>query len=137
MKSKIQILVSLMVVLLGAGCGDEIGIKWHSYIHSPSGQIHYVLDLARYKRGLFFGSCGPATRSLQWEYNIELSGAGPRYPKEAIELQDSNYHPLSLDSGFIVLDPAKRTATINLAVIQDSKVKLFPHNGTYRLQKKP
>src|SRR6516162_9829291 len=59
---------------------------WHSYKHQPSGVIHYSFQIANYKRGLFFGSCGPCTRSLQWEYDIDLAGAGPIYQKDQIKI---------------------------------------------------
>jgi hypothetical protein len=127
----------MLFTVLVSGCSDATGITWHSYIHKPSGQIHYRLHLASYKRGLFFGSCGPATRSLQWEYHLELKGVGPRYSKEAIELEDGDRHPVPVDSGSILFDQGSNTATIEIAVLQHATVLQFAHNGTYRMQKEP
>jgi|GEM_PF-3459119 len=137
MKSKSRLLALMLCAFLASGCGNATGITWHSYIHNPSGQIHFSLYFANYKRGLFFGSCGPSTRSLQWEYHIELKGVGPIYTKETIELKDGDFHPMLLESGSILVDQDKRTAKIDIAVIQNSKVQQFIHNGTYRMQKEP
>jgi hypothetical protein len=137
MKSKLWLLALILPAFLASGCDDATGITWHSYIHQPSGQIHFSLHLASYKRGLFFGSCGPSTRSLQWEYYIELKGDLPTYTKETIELKDGEYHPMPVDSGSILFDRGKRTMKIDIAVIQNSKVQQFTHNGVYSMQKAP
>ncbi len=124
-----------LCALLIAGC-DSTGVSWHSYVH-PSGQIHYSLHLASYRRGIFFGSCGPSTYSLQWEYRIDLQGAGPGYTRDAITLQDGDFHRLMVDSGAIVLDLDRKSAKIDLAVLQDSKARPFPHNGIFTMSKEP
>src|SRR5258706_15729232 len=52
---------------------------WHSYGHQPGGTTHFAFHLASYKRGLFFGSSGPSTMSLDWSFDFDLSGDGPIY----------------------------------------------------------
>jgi hypothetical protein len=125
----------LLCLLTAASAG--VKLSSHSYIHSPSGRVHVVLRLADYKRGLFFGSCGPSTRSLQWEYHLELTSAGPNYVKDEIELKDSDFHSLPLAAGTIDIDEKKRTARISLELKQDSGAKPFVGNGTFKIQKEP
>ncbi len=125
----------MLLALILAGC-ESSGITWHSYVH-PSGQIHYSLHLASYKRGIFFGSCGPSTYSLQWEYRIDLKGAGPSYRRENIEMLDGDLHRIPVASGSILLDGEKRSAKIDISVLQDSNVRPFAHNGTYAMKKEP
>lgn len=135
MRSVSRLLALILLALLASGC-EQTGITRHSYLH-PSGQIRYDLRLASYKRGLFFGSCGPSTYSLQWEYRVELKGAGPNYARESIELQDGDLHRIPLESGSILLDEHKRLAKIDVSILQHSKVQPFVHNGTYTMQMEP
>src|SRR5262245_7012061 len=116
------------VCLMPAMSRASVELTSHSYIHNPSGQPHTVFHLANYKKGLFFGSCGPSTRSLQWEYHIELTGKGPEYSMSDIELKDGNFQTVQLETGSIRLDPGKHTATISLVVKQNSGTKEFIGN---------
>src|ERR1035438_1899968 len=83
-------LTLLAFLVLGTSCltssanAGTILDFWHSYTHQPSGVTHYSFHIANYKRGLFFGSCGPSAKSLQWEYDMDLTGCGPIYHKEQI-----------------------------------------------------
>ena len=129
--------VFLLALSLSSGCRDATGVTWHSYTNSHDGLIHFSLNLSSYKRGLFFGSCGPSTRSLQWQYRIELKGAGPTYGKEDIGLQDGDLHPIGVESGSIFVDHERKAAKIDIAIIGESKAGPFAHNGTYRMQKEP
>jgi hypothetical protein len=107
---------------------------WHSYIHQPSGAIHYSFQIASYKRGLFFGSCGPSTRSLQWEYDIDLAGAGPVYRKDQIAIT-SEAKRVELFSGTITIDLRRHEATINLQIKSSGSDVSFPGNGTNQIVK--
>jgi hypothetical protein len=122
------------ICLLPAVSQASVELTAHSYIHNPSGQSHTVFHLANYKKGLFFGSCGPSTRSLQWEYHIELTGKGPDYRMSEIELKDSSFQTVQLQGGSIHLVPAKRTATISLVLKQNSGAKEFVGNGTFKIK---
>ncbi len=133
LKSARYLSALILFSLFFAGC-ESSGITWHSYVH-PSGQIRYDLHLTNYKRGIFFGSCGPSTYSLQWEYRIELKGAGPNYTGEEIELQDGTFHRIPVASGSILLDGKKQSAKIDISVLQDSNSIPFTHNGTYAMKK--
>ena len=136
MKFRTHLLALTLFALLVSGCADSAGIIWHSYVH-PSGETRYDLHLASYKRGLFFGSCGPSTYSLKWEYRIELKGFGPSYTKETIELQDGGLHRIHVDSGSILVDEGRKSAKIDITVVRDSKAQPFPHNGIYKMRKEP
>jgi hypothetical protein len=107
---------------------------WHSYIHQPSGVIHYSFQIARYKRGLFFGSCGPSTRSLQWEYDIDLAGKGPVYQREAVTMT-SEGKKVELRSGTITVGPKSGEATINLRIKSAGTELEFAGNGTHQIRK--
>ncbi len=106
---------------------------WHSYIQ-PNGVLHYSFQIASYKRGIFFGSCGPSTRSLQWEYDIDLAGKGPVYQKEQIVIT-SEGKPIEVLSGTITVDPKLNDATINLRVKVSGTGLSFPANGLHRIRK--
>jgi len=125
-------LLSFCLVTVTAEAG--IRLTSHSYVHSPSGQRHVVFHLASYKRGLFFGSCGPSTRSLQWEYYLEMKGTGPSYAKEDIEVKDSNYRFLPLEGGSIVIDAKGHSVKISLTFKEDSGAKAFVGNGDYKIR---
>ncbi len=127
------LLLLTAAILSGCSVGRSTELTYHSYVHNPSGRIHYVLHLADYERGLFFGSCGPSTRSLQWEYTIELAGPGPSYGRNEIEVTDGNLRRLPVASGGVTLDPAKRTAAINL-VVSGPETGAFRGNGTFLLR---
>ena len=107
---------------------------WHSYVHQPSGVIHYSFQIASYKRGLFFGSCGPSTRSLQWEYDIDLSGPGPVYEKDQIRIT-SDTKPIGVVSGTIRYDAKRNEAALDLRVQSSPGESAFPGNGTHSIKK--
>jgi hypothetical protein len=107
---------------------------WHSYLHNPSGVTHYSFHLASYKRGLFFGSCGPSTRSLQWEYEVDLAGAGPAYEASKITVT-SEGKKIDVASGTIKIDLPNNKATIDLRVVGGNATNSFGGNGAYRITK--
>ena len=107
---------------------------WHSYIHQPSGVIHYSFQIASYKRGLFFGSCGPSTRSLAWEYDIDLAGPGPLYHKEEMTVH-SDLKSVEVLSGTISVDAKHNQATVRLRANLSGVDSEFPGNGTYQIKK--
>ena len=107
---------------------------WHSYIHQPSGVIHYSFQIANYKRGIFFGSCGPSTRSLQWEFDIDLAGKGPTYSNDQIKIT-SDANPVEVVSGTITIGADQRDAKITLRVKVSGSELQFPANGTHRIVK--
>ena len=107
---------------------------WHSYIHQPSGVLHYSFRIASYKRGLFFGSCGPSTRSLQWEYDIDLAGKGPVYQKDQINIT-SEGKKIELVSGTLSLTPDTSQATINLRVNLSGADLGFAGNGSHQIKR--
>ena len=107
---------------------------WHSYLHQPSGVIHYSFQIASYKRGLFFGSCGPSTRSLRWEYDIDLTGAGLVYQKDAIRIT-SDLKNVEIVSGTITVDQKRNEAAIDLQIKSGGNTVGFTGNGTNHIVK--
>jgi hypothetical protein len=107
---------------------------WHSYVHQPSGVTHYSFQIARYKRGLFFGSCGPSTRSLQWEYDIDLTGTGPLYHKQQVTVT-SEGKKVEVVSGTITIDFKQNQATIDLQLKVSGADLPFQANGTHPILK--
>ena len=118
-----------------ANAGTEVSL-WRSYTNQPSGQFRFAFDLKNLKRGVFFGSCGMSTRSLQWEYSFELKGKATKYAKDDIELKDANFHLVPIDSGSILVDEKKSTVQITIKVSTNSVAQDFIGNGTYKLRSK-
>jgi len=128
-----RLLAVVALSVLPAAAQGGVQLTSHSYIHNPSGQTHVVFHLVSYKRGLFFGSCGPSTRSLQWEYYIEMKGKGPTYAEEDIEVKDGEYRLIPIESGSITIDTKTHQAQICLTVRQNSGAKAFVGNGDYKM----
>jgi hypothetical protein len=128
-------LLAGLVLFLGCSACAEVKLDfWHSYTHQPSGVVHYSFQIASYKRGLFFGSCGPSTRSLQWEYDIDLAGTGPAYQANQIVVT-SEGKPVQVINGTITVGQGKKQAVIVLRVKLSSSESSFQGNGTFRIEK--
>ena len=89
------------------------------------------IRLESYRRGIFLGSCGPATRSVRWEYSFTLRGDGPVFAPSAIEMRDGQLARVEVRAGTIIL--AERLLTIALSMARDGRTAPFPYNGTYRI----
>jgi hypothetical protein len=130
----------LLLCFLGAAATAQAGTEldfWHSYTHQPSGAVHFSFHIANYKRGLFFGSCGPSTRSLQWEYDMDLAGPGPRYTSEQITVTREGKRVV-VAAGTISVDPKQRHATIDLRTAPGNSQTAavdFVGNGTHRIHR--
>ena len=129
-----KILAILALSFLSLATQASVQLTSHSYVHHPSGQTHLVFHLVNYKRGLFFGSCGPSTRSLRWEYYLEMKGNGPTYAKDDIEIKDGDYRFVPIESGSVTIDDKAHTARISLTIKQDSGAKTFVGNGDYKIR---
>jgi len=125
--------IGLLCVVANALAGTELDF-WHSYTHQPSGVKHFSFHIANYKRGLFFGSCGPSTRSLQWEYEVDLAGVGPDYGKDKIIITTEGKR-VEIASGTIAFDFGAHSAKIDLRIQSEGVPKDFPGNGTHRIKK--
>jgi hypothetical protein len=90
------------------------------------------ISLTSYRRGIFFGSCGPATKSLRWEYSFTLKGDGPVYRAAGIEIKDGALQPVGVRWGSIAL--TERTIRIDLAIDGKGRTVPFPYNGEYRIR---
>jgi hypothetical protein len=112
----LALLTGILILSTAAQAGTELDF-WHSYNHQPGGIKHYSFHLANYKRGIFFGSCGVSTRSLQWAYEVDLAGTGPYYTADQVTLTMEGRKVL-VASGTIVLDDRHQQATINLKVLR-------------------
>lgn len=138
MKKLILALILLNIVTV-AVAGIEMRL-WHSYTHQPSGDIHFSFSVASYRRGLFWGSCGPSTYSLRWMYWLDLAGAGPIYGPAAIKLRndmDLGLGAQSPVSGEIRLDAKRRRVEIQIQVQEKGVARDFEGNGSYAINEKP
>lgn len=88
------------------------------------------VSLESFRRGIFFGSCGPATKSLKWEFSFTLHGDGPVFHAPAIELKDGALRPIPVRAGTIEL--SGRRVTIAIAIGRGGRTAPFPYNGIYR-----
>lgn len=94
-----------------------------------------TLELRNYKRGLFFGSCGPSTYSMQWEYTFTLTGDGPVFKREDITLKDGSLNEVRVSGGSVALDTKHHSINIDLKVTAGAAEISFPQNGRYKLKK--
>src|SRR5256885_17073971 len=101
MRTSVSVLLVFWLTA-AANAGTQVSL-WHSYTNQAT-EVHFGFGLKNYKRGLFFGSCGPSTYSLQWEYGFDLKGEGPQVARGAIELKNANFHPVAIESRNIVVD---------------------------------
>ncbi|HXF11349.1 MAG TPA: hypothetical protein VN625_11240 [Desulfuromonadaceae bacterium] len=108
---------------------------WHPYTPLSTGEKHYGFHLAKYKRGLFFGSCGFSTYSQQWAYTLDLQGDGPVYDINHITLSDDLPKPVKTISGRIIIDEKQTSAVITLDIEKDGVTNHFIGNGTYKIRK--
>ena len=125
----------LSLLALSARAGTEVSL-WHSYT-PPSGETHHAFYLSNYKRGIFFGSCGPSTKALQWSFAFDLKGPGPRFTPDQIEIKDNRTPggPAILTvSGEIVVDEKAKRVRIELKVPQGGATNDFIGNGTFKLR---
>jgi len=106
---------------------------WHSYLHAQTGVRHFSFNLANYKRGLFFGSCGPSTRSQRWAFTFDLAGEGPVYSAEQVTLSTDEPKSVKVTGGTITIDAAHRKAVIALQVSDANGPRDFAGNGSHRI----
>ena len=126
----------LVSVLVCASSQSYAGVEvdfWHSYRHQPTGVTHFAFHIASYKRGLFFGSCGPSTKSLQWEYEVDLCGDGPTYKAHQITITSEGKN-MEVASGTIMIVAQKATAKIDLRMQAGGNSTNFVGNGSYRIK---
>ena len=126
--ARIAFMVSCLLALCASGQAETETRITH-------GSNQQTVWIKNYRRGLFFGSCGPSTHSLQWEYTSTLEGAGPTFPPKQITLRDGNLKSLPVEAGTVTLDAAGKNVTIDLRVSQDSTAVPVPHNGSYKVKK--
>jgi len=107
---------------------------WHDYTPPQTDEKHHGFHLANYKRGLFFGSCGISTRSLQWGFTCDLAGDGPVYEAGKLTLTGEDLKPIKIVAGRITIDGKQTTAVITLEVEQAGRTNQFIGNGTYRIK---
>lgn len=113
--------------------GTELS-RFHSYTNALDHQVHHAFTVARYKRGLFFGSCGPSTKSLQWSYDFDVAGGGSQVVAEQIKLTSSDFSVVEIAAGSIKIDQAGGVVQIQLVVQEKGKGQPFVGNGTYKVK---
>ena len=116
---------SLVLALMSRS--SPAGTRARVYLGSHEREI----SLESYRRGIFFGSCGPATKSLKWEFSFTLHGDGPVFRAPAIEMKDGALRSIPVRTGTIEL--SGRTLRIDLGIARDGRTIPFPYNGEYRI----
>jgi hypothetical protein len=106
---------------------------WHSYVHAQTKERHYSFHLAEYKRGLFWGSCGPSTKSLQWAFSFDLAGDGPVYSTRQFSVSDDNGKVVPIAFGQVATDVKRHTVKIDIEVVNGGLTNKFIGNGEYRI----
>jgi len=108
---------------------------WHPYASAQTHQTHYSFHVSQYKRGLFWGSCGPSTTSQQWSFNFDLAGEGPVYSSQNIGLSDDNGKALRVVSGEVTTDLKRGRAKIEIEIESSGHTNKFIGNGEYAIRK--
>jgi hypothetical protein len=131
---KVTLIISSMLIVANVRGGTVLDF-WHTYTHAQTRQAHYSFHLAHYKRGLFWGSCGPSTKSQQWAFSFDLAGEGPAYPSSAISVSDDNGKALRVVSGQVTKDVKRARAKIEIEVESGGSTNKFIGNGEYAIKK--
>ena len=129
---RVAIIVVFTFVAASALAGTTLDF-WHSYVHAQTNEKHFGFHLARYKRGLFWGSCGPSTKSLQWAFNFDLAGDGPVYSTKQFSLSDDNGKVVHISSGQLATDARRHSIKIDIEVESEGRTNKFIGNGEYRI----
>jgi hypothetical protein len=107
---------------------------WHAYRHAQAHETHYGFHLTAYKRGLFWGSCGPSTKSQQWAFTFDLAGDGPIYTNDQFSVSDDNGKAVPVVAGQVRTDMKRRVARIDIEVESAGHTNKFVGNGEFRIQ---
>lgn len=126
------IIVVFTFVAASALAGTTLDF-WHSYVHAQTNEKHFGFHLARYKRGLFWGSCGPSTKSLQWSFSFDLAGAGPVYSRKQFSVSDDNGKVVPISSGQVTTDARRHSIKIDIELESEDRTNKFIGNGEYRI----
>jgi hypothetical protein len=131
---QLRILLAVSVLLLAKSllAGTTLDF-WHPYVHAQTHERHYGFHLAQCKRGLFWGSCGPSTKSLQWSFTFDLAGDGPEYDAKQISISDDNGKSLRVVSGRLITTAKQSSAKIDLQIESGGRTNKFAGNGIYRI----
>src|SRR5437868_4001641 len=122
--ARILTAVSVLLVANSLLAGTTLDF-WHSYVHGQTRERHYSFHLAQCKRGLFWGSCGPSTKSLQWSFTFDLAGDGPEYDAKKISISDDNGELLRVVSGQITTTTRESVAKIDIQIESQSRTNKF------------
>lgn len=132
--AKFWIAVAVALVVANVPAATTLDF-WHSYVHAQTHENHYGFHLKQYKRGLFWGSCGPSTTSLQWSFTFDLAGDGPVYSNRQFTVSDDNGKALHIVSGRKVTDMKRPVAKIDIEIETAGRTNKFIGNGEYRIHK--
>lgn len=129
---KILVGSALSLMAANAQAGTTLDF-WHSYRHGQTGEMHYCFHLSRCKRGLFWGSCGPSTKSQQWAFTFDLAGDGPTYSSQQLSISDDNARPMRVASGQVITNIKRMTAKIDVEIESGGHTNKFAGNGEYAI----
>ena len=134
MNALFRILITLLLCFVVQAYGGTRFESWDAFTDKRTGQPHHSYRILNSKRGLFLGPCGFGTRSIQWEYWIELAGSQQLFQTRQIKIEDHARKRISVISGTILINPKERTATLNLQITKQGRVTDFEGNGKHRIQ---
>ena len=129
------ILIIGLAGITGGALAGTVLDSWHSYTRAQTHQTHYSFHVTQYKRGLFWGSCGPSTKSQQWSFNFDLAGEGPVYSSQDIGLSDDNGKVLHVVFGEVATDMKRGRAKIEIEIESGGRTNKFIGNGQYAIKK--
>jgi hypothetical protein len=129
-----RVLIAVLVLLAANSllAGTTLDF-WHSCVHARTQERHYSFHLTECKRGLFWGSCGPSTKSLQWSFTFDVAGDGPVYDAKSISLSDDNGKAVRIVSGQVATSAKRSMVKIALTVENEGRTNTFVGNGDYRI----
>ena len=127
-------LITLLLCFAAQAYGGTRFESWDAFTDRQTGQPHHSYRILNSKRGLFLGPCGFGTRSIQWEYWIDLTGSQQLFQTRQIKIEDHDRKRVPVMSGTIVINPNERTATLNLQITKQGRVTNFEGNGKHRIQ---
>jgi hypothetical protein len=136
MNAPSRTLIALFLCFTSHAYGGTRFESWDAYTDRQTGKSRHGYRILNTKRGIFLGPCGFGTRSIQWEYwiDLDLSASQQLFQARQIKLEDDNRKAVPVISGTIVISPDKRTATLNLQINRQGRVTDFEGNGKHRIQ---
>ena len=109
---------------------------YHESLGHGTNQPTCFFLVGDFRPGFHVGPCGIG-EAVKWSYHIYLSGAGERFPFEAVDVRPDAFGQERPIAGEVVLDRQKNLVTISLKVAGAKGMEDFIGNGTFDFKKWP